>query len=118
MTNHEKDYSDWIKPATEDDNKRYALAEKNYLIEQMARQCEIGEKLVNYWLKSNSKIPEATQFFDACKLMYDESVPAGFLYSAREHWDTKDWRGKKGQLPTPAQLAETEIGRASCRERV
>ncbi len=102
-------YLEWVAPVSEGDKKRYALAEKNYLIEQMARQCEIGEKLVGYWLKSNSKIPEATQFFDACKLMYDESIPAGFLYSAREHWDTKDWRGKKDQLPTPIQLAETAM---------
>jgi predicted RNA-binding protein with PUA-like domain len=108
MTNT-KDYSDWLKPITEEDKKRYALVEKNYVIEQMARQCEIGDKLVSYWLRSNTKIPEATQFFDACKLVYDENIPAGFLYSAREYWDTRDWRGKKGQLPTPIQLAETAM---------
>ena len=83
--------------------------EKEYVIEQMARQCEIGDKLVAFWLKHNTKTPEAISFFAACKNVYDEGIPAGWLYTAREQWDTKDWRGKKGQAPTPAQLFDQAL---------
>ena len=102
-------YLEWITPATAEDKARTDRVEKKYIIEQMARQCEVGEKLVDYWMKHDTKVPEATAFFSACKSVFDESIPAGFLYTAREAWDTKDWRGKKGQLPQPAQLLEQAL---------
>jgi len=102
-------YIDWATPATAEDKARTDRAEKKYVIEQMARQCEVGEKLVDYWMKHDTKTPEATAFFSACRGVFDESIPAGFLYTAREAWDTKDWRGKKGQPPQPAQLLEQAL---------
>ena len=102
-------YLDWITPRSADENLRYARAEKKYVIEQMARQCDVGEKLVDYWMKHDTKNPEAVAFFAACKGLFDEGIPAGYLYTAREAWDTKDWRGKKGQSPTPAQLLEQSL---------
>ncbi len=102
-------YLDWATPATAEDKARTDRVEKKYVIEQMARQCEVGEKLVDYWMKHDTKTPEATAFFTACRGVFDESIPAGFLYTAREAWDTKDWRGKKGQPPQPAQLLEQAL---------
>lgn len=102
-------YLDWLVPPTAEDKARTDRVEKKYVIEQMARQCGVGEKLADYWMKNDIKTPEAVAFFAACKSVYDEDIPAGFLYSAREAWDTKDWRGKKGQLPTPAQLMEQAL---------
>ena len=102
-------YLDWATPATAEDKARTDRVEKKYVIEQMARQCEVGEKLVDYWMKHDTKTPEATAFFSACRGMFDEGIPAGFLYTAREAWDTKDWRGKKGQPPQPAQLLEQAL---------
>lgn len=102
----------WHDPALDvsaEDKSRYDRTEKLYVIEQMARQCEIGEKLVAYWLKHNTKEPDAIAFFGACREVFDEHIPAGFLYTARERWDTHDWRGKKGQLPTPKQLLEQAL---------
>ena len=102
-------YLEWATPATAEDKARTDRVEKKYIIEQMARQCGVGEKLVDYWMKHDTKAPEATAFFSACRGMFDEGIPAGFLYTAREAWDTKDWRGKKGQLPQPAQLLEQAL---------
>ncbi len=90
-------------------NQARDRVEKRYVMEQMARQCEIGEALVAYWMKHETSTPEATAFFASCRECFAEGVPAGYLYTAREQWDTKDWRGKKGQIPTPPQLLEQAL---------
>ena len=53
---------EWTTIATAEDKTRTDRIEKKYIIEQMARQCGLGEKLVDYWMRLDTKVPEATSF--------------------------------------------------------
>ena len=70
----------------------------------LAEICGYGVKLVKYWGLHKSSSPEATNFFEMCKLAYEENMVDTFWLEVYEDWKANDWRGQKGQRPTP-QLA-------------
>ena len=70
----------------------------------LAEICGYGVKLVKYWGLHKSSSPEARNFFEVCKLAYEENMVDSFWMEVYEDWKANDWRGQKGQRPTP-QLA-------------
>lgn len=79
---------------------------KTEIMEQLAKACGYGVKLVQYWGRDKLN-PSAIEFFEACTACYDNELPGYFLSgSALEEWYSVDWRGKKAQIPTPMQLFE------------
>ena len=82
---------------------------KTEIMEQLAKACGYGTKLVQHWLRDRIN-PAAAEFFDTCKLFYNHELPGYFISgTVLEDWYANDWRGKKGQVPTPPQLFERAL---------
>ena len=82
---------------------------KTDIMEQLAKACGYGTKLVQHWVRDRIN-PAAAEFFEACKLCYEYELPGHFISgTVLEDWYTNDWRGKKGQAPGPAQLFERAL---------
>ena len=82
---------------------------KTDIMEQLAKACGYGTKLVQHWVRDRIN-PAAAEFFDTCKLFYNHELPGYFISgTVLEEWYSADWRGKKGQVPTPTQLFERAL---------
>ena len=82
---------------------------KTDIMEQLAKACGYGTKLVQHWVRDRIN-PAAAEFFEACKLCYEYELPGHFISgTVLEDWYANDWRGKKGQAPGPAQLFERAL---------
>ena len=82
---------------------------KTDIMEQLAKACGYGTKLVQHWLRDRMN-PAAVDFFEACKLCWEYELPGYFMSgTVLEDWYANDWRGKKGQVPTPPQLFERAL---------
>ena len=82
---------------------------KTDIMEQLAKACGYGTKLVQHWVRDRIN-PAAVEFFEACKLCNDYELPGYFISgTVLEDWYANDWRGKKGQVPTPMQLVERAL---------
>ena len=82
---------------------------KTDIMEQLAKACGYGTKLVQHWVRDRIN-PAAVEFFEACKLCNDYELPGYFISgTVLEDWYANDWRGKKGQVPTPPQLFERAL---------
>lgn len=86
--------------------KQYMHCEKTSIMEELAVSCGYGVLLVQFWLR-NRLNPAAVEFYDVCKLCYEHEL-TGHLLSGTilADWHANDWRGIKGQKPTPMQLFE------------
>ena len=95
------------KAAIAEFHQRYDRINKREIIEQLAIACGIGDLLAAHWMEHSTSSPEAIAFFDACKLCFENNLHGYFLSgSVLEDWQSKDWRGKKGETPTPAMMFE------------
>ena len=82
---------------------------KTDIMEQLAKACGYGTKLVQHWVRDRIN-PAAAEFFEACKLCNDYELPGYFISgTVLEDWYAADWRGKKAQAPTPMQLFERAL---------
>ena len=82
---------------------------KTDIMEQLAKACGYGTKLVQHWVRDRIN-PAAVEFFEACKLCNDYELPGYFISgTVLEDWYANDWRGKKAQVPTPMQLVERAL---------
>ena len=82
---------------------------KTDIMEQLAKACGYGTKLVQHWVRDRLN-PAAIEFFDTCKLCNEYDLPGHFLSgTVLEDWYASDWRGKKAQVPTPPQLFERAL---------
>ena len=82
---------------------------KTDIMEQLAKACGYGTKLVQHWVRDRIN-PAAAEFFDTCKLCYEYELPGYFISgTVLEEWYANDWRGKKAQVPTPPQLFERAL---------
>ena len=82
---------------------------KTDIMEQLAKACGYGTKLVQHWVRDRIN-PAAVEFFEACKLCNEYELPGYFLGgTVLEDWYAGDWRGKKAQAPTPMQLFERAL---------
>ena len=82
---------------------------KTDIMEQLAKACGYGTKLVQHWVRDRIN-PAAVDFFEACKLCNEYELPGYFISgTVLEEWYANDWRGKKGQVPTPMQLVERAL---------
>ena len=82
---------------------------KTDIMEQLAKACGYGTKLVQHWVRDRIN-PAAVEFFEACKLCNDYELPGYFISgTVLEDWYANDWRGKKAQVPTPMQLFERAL---------
>ena len=78
-------------------------------LQQLAKACGYGTKLVQHWVRDRLN-PAAVEFFEACKLCNEYELPGYFMSgTVLEDWYAGDWRGKKGQVPTPPQLFERAL---------
>ena len=88
-------------------HKSYDKTNKLEIIEQLAIACGIGELLAAHWMENSTSNPDAVAFFNACKLCFENNLHGYFISgSVLEDWQSKDWRGKKGETPTPAMMFE------------
>ena len=82
---------------------------KTDIMEQLAKACGYGTKLVQHWVRDRIN-PAAVEFFEACKLCWEYELPGYFISgTVLEDWYANDWRGKKAQVPTPMQLVERAL---------
>ena len=82
---------------------------KTDIMEQLAKACGYGTKLVQHWVRDRIN-PAAAEFFEACKLCWEYELPGYFISgTVLEDWYANDWRGKKAQAPTPMQLVERAL---------
>ena len=82
---------------------------KTDIMEQLAKACGYGTKLVQHWVRDRLN-PAAVEFFEACKLCNEYELPGYFMSgTVLEDWYAGDWRGKKAQAPTPMQLFERAL---------
>ena len=82
---------------------------KTDIMEQLAKACGYGTKLVQHWVRDRIN-PAAVEFFEACKLCYEYELPGHFISgTVLEDWYANDWRGKKAQVPTPMQRVERAL---------
>ena len=82
---------------------------KTDIMEQLAKACGYGTKLVQHWVRDRLN-PAAVEFFEACKLCNEYELPGYFISgTVLEDWYANDWRGKKAQVPTPMQLVERAL---------
>ena len=82
---------------------------KTDIMEQLAKACGYGTKLVQHWVRDRIN-PAAVEFFEACKLCNEYELPGYFISgTVLEDWYANDWRGKKAQVPTPMQLVERAL---------
>lgn len=86
--------------------KQYMRCEKTCIMEELAKSCGYGILLVQFWLR-NRLNPSAIDFYEVCTLCYEHEL-TGHLLSGTilADWYANDWRGVKGQKPTPIQLFE------------
>ena len=89
---------------------KYAHSTKTEIMEQLANACGLGTKLVQHWLRADRLNPAAVEFFDTCKHCYQHEIGGYFLSgTVLDDWYANDWRGKKQQIPTAAQLFERAL---------
>ena len=108
-------YTDGVSERTDDPDvvKAWKAAGlhgiKTDIMEQLAKACGYGTKLVQHWVRDRLN-PAAIEFFDTCKLCNEYDLPGHFLSgTVLEDWYAGDWRGKKAQVPTPPQLFERAL---------
>ncbi len=100
-TKNEAEIAEWKKESERD--------YKTDIMEQLAKSCGYGVRLVQHWGR-NKITPAAIEFFDTCTACYENELPGYFLSgTVLEDWYAKDWRGVKGQIPTPPQLFERAL---------
>ena len=108
-------YTDGVSERTDDPDvvKAWKAAGlhgiKTDIMEQLAKACGYGTKLVQHWVRDRLN-PAAIEFFDTCKLCNEYDLPGHFLSgTVLEDWYAGDWRGKKAQVPSPPQLFERAL---------
>lgn len=85
---------------------------KHELLYGLAEQIGTGADLVKFWgtRKSGHESCELEQaHHEAARNLWEEGFIPECLPSVLEHWNLNDWRGKKGQLPTPNQFFEEAL---------
>ena len=96
------------------DEARAATANKIKLelLYGLAEQIGTGADLVKFWDKRKSG-HESTELeqahHEAARNLWEEGFIPECLPSVIEHWNANDWRGKKGQLPTPNHFFEEAL---------
>ena len=85
---------------------------KHELLYGLAEELGTGIDLIHFWAKQRSG-HESTELerahHDAARHLWEEGFIPECLASITEHWNSHDWRGKKGQRPTPAQFVEEAL---------
>lgn len=98
--------------------QKYAHSTKTEILEQLANACGLGSLLVQHWLRADRLNPAALEFFETCKHCYQHEIGGYFLSgTVLDDWYLNDWRGKKQQAPTAAQLFERALMMKSKLER-
>ena len=83
--------------------------EKTGIRDELAKACGFGVHLVKHWMSDPANV-SGKEFVTACELCYANELPGGFLSgTALEEWYEKDWRGIRGQPPTPILLFERAL---------
>lgn len=85
---------------------------KHELLYGLAEQIGTGADLVKFWgkRKSGHESSELEQaHHEAARNLWEEGFIPECLPNVIEHWNSHDWRGKKGQLPTPNQFFEEAL---------
>jgi hypothetical protein len=85
---------------------------KHELLYGLAEQIGTGADLVKFWdnRKAGHESTELAQaHHEAARNLWEEGFIPECLPSVIEHWNANDWRGKKGQLPTPNQFFEEAL---------
>jgi len=96
------------------DEARAATASKikHELLYGLAEQIGTGADLVKFWdkRKAGHESTELAQaHHEAARNLWEEGFIPECLPSVIEHWNANDWRGKKGQPPTPNQFFEEAL---------
>ena len=100
-------YLEWDEKLTvEQWTAKFRIARKTELVECMGDVCGYGLELVRHWIKNKTYSKDKDELYEATKAAYDNDLIGGFFYEVLENWHSSDWRGKKGQLPSPNQIFE------------
>jgi len=75
---------------------------------EVCRILGLPRPLIEHWLKTNNgrRVDELNA---AAELINSAGVPVDQLQMAMDDWKTNDWRGQKGEPPTPALFAEHAV---------
>lgn len=102
-------YLEW---ASDEARAEVARKIKYELLYGLAEEVGTGADLINFWAKQRSG-HDSTELekahHDAARHLWEEGFIPECLASITEHWNLHDWRGKKGQRPTPAQFVEEAL---------
>ena len=85
---------------------------KHELLYGLANEIGTGADLIVFWGKQrigheSSELERAHH--EAARNLWDEGFIPEVLPQITEHWNSHDWRGKKGQPPTPLQFFEEAL---------
>ncbi len=102
-------YLEW---GSEESRSRVASKVKHELLYGLADEVGTGGELVRFWAKQPHG-HESTEYekahHEAAKHLWEEGFIPECLPEITEHWNNNDWRGKKGQRPTPLQFFEEAL---------
>ena len=75
---------------------------------EVCRLLGVPLPLLEHWLKTN-KGKRVDELNAAAELINSVGVPVDRLQTALDDWKANDWRGRKGEPPTPTLFAEHAV---------
>jgi len=115
MTNTEsksKGEIDYLEWGSEKSQQAVEKKIKYELLYRLADEIGTGAELIRFWDKQRRGHDSSDQeqsHHDAARHLWDEGFIPECLPDIMEHWNANDWRGKKGQRPTPMQFFEEAL---------
>ena len=85
---------------------------KHGLLYGLADEVGTGGELVKFWGRQrvgHESTEQEQAHHDAARHLWEEGFIPECLSEITEHWNNNDWRGKKGQRPTPLQFFEEAL---------
>ena len=78
------------------------------VFQEVCRVLGLPRPLIEHWLKTNNgrRVDELNA---AAELISSAGVPAEQMQMALDDWRANDWRGRKGEAPTPAMFGEHAV---------